>query len=501
MKAWKISHAGKLNAERKEKRMGWELLRRFFAPECAEKNGARREETPEAGAAWKKTARLALPAVAETALMSLTGAIDALMVGRALGAEALAAVGLTTQPRMLLLGLFFALNVGVSAVTARRKGEGSQAAVNAVLRNAMLLSLGLSLALGGLALLFNGPLMRLAGGARAENESVLQNAEAYFRITAYALPLNAVSMCVCAAQRGIGGTRIAFFVNLAGNGVNALLNYCLIGGNWGFPRLAVMGAALASAAGTAVTCLLALGTLFIGKKRYLRLERSGFFCMDGAILRAVIQVSGSAALEQAGMRFGFFLYGRIVFSLGTVLYAANQICLQICNLTLNVGDGLGMAATALTGQSLGKKRPDAALLYGKISQRMALLISLILCAGIIWGRKFLAGAFIGASTPQAGQVAAQAAEAMIALALLQPFQTGAVALTGALRGAGDNLFVALTAALCVGAVRPALTLLAVRGLRLNLAGVWALSMAEFALRFFLLYPRFVRGKWKKNGNK
>ena len=78
---------------------------------------------------------------------------------------------------------------------------------------------------------------------------------------------------------------------------------------------------------------------------------------------------------------------------------------------------------------------------------------------------------------------------------------GAVALTGALRGAGDNLFVALTAALCVGAVRPALTLLAVRGLRLNLAGVWALSMAEFALRFFLLYPRFVRGKWKKNGNK
>ena len=125
--------------------MGWELLRRFFAPECAEKNGARREETPEAGAAWKKTARLALPAVAETALMSLTGAIDALMVGRALGAEALAAVGLTTQPRMLLLGLFFALNVGVSAVTARRKGEGSQAAVNAVLRNAMLLSLGLSL--------------------------------------------------------------------------------------------------------------------------------------------------------------------------------------------------------------------------------------------------------------------------------------------------------------------------------------------------------------------
>ena len=48
---------------------------------------------------------------------------------------------------------------------------------------------------------------------------------------------------------------------------------------------------------------------------------------------------------------------------------------------------------------------------------------------------------------------------------------------------------------------PALTLLAVRGLRLNLAGVWALSMAEFALRFFLLYPRFVRGRWKKNGNK
>ena len=195
------------------------------------------------------------------------------------------------------------------------------------------------------------------------------------------------------------------------------------------------------------------------------------------------------------MRFGFFVYARIVFSMGTTLYAANQICMQLMNITFTFGDGLAVAATALVGQNLGRKRRDLSMLYGKVGQRYAVIVSFVLGIVIILFRQSIAGWFIGENTMNAEAVVAHAAEAILVLALLQPFQTSSVVLAGSLRGAGDNLFVAFAISICVGVVRPGMTLLAVNVLKLSLGWVWAFSMAEFLLRCVLLYPRFASGKW------
>ncbi len=483
---------------------GWEnpvqgnVLKRLLAPEYLVKQEHRLGDLPDGKSAYRDVMRIALPSIVEMVLMSLIGSVDTMMVGNELGAEALSSVGLPTQPRMLILCLFFALNVGVTAIVARRKGEERQDEANATLRNALMLAFGLSIVLMLAAVIFSEPLLRLAGGDTAESEKVFTDAVDYFRIMTYALPMNALAMCICAAQRGIGKTRITMWVNIASNLINVFFNYCLIGGHLGFPRMEVQGAALASAIGMGAGFLLALFTVVAGGrfKGYLHLSIHDKWRFDKESMRSIVKVGGNAAVEQFGVRFGFFVYARILFSLGTTMYAANQICMQLLSITFTFGDGLGVAATSLVGQNLGRRRADLSMLYGKISQRFAVMISIVLGVLIVTFRYQIAGWFIGENTMNADQVIAYAASTMLVLAAIQPFQTSSVVLSGSLRGAGDNLYVALIATICVSVVRPIMAVFAVYVLHLGLTGTWIFGLAEIVLRFAFFYPRFASGKWK-----
>lgn len=92
-----------------------------------------RGELPSTGEAYKNLLHIALPSVCEMVLMSLIGSVDTMMVS-SLGTDAVAAVGLTGQPRMLMLCMFMALNVGVTAIVARRKGQNMPEEANRTLR-------------------------------------------------------------------------------------------------------------------------------------------------------------------------------------------------------------------------------------------------------------------------------------------------------------------------------------------------------------------------------
>lgn len=78
------------------------------------------------------------------------------------------------------------------------------------------------------------------------------------------------------------------------------------------------------------------------------------------------------------MRFGFFTYASLVARLGTVEFATHQICMNIINVSFGFSDGFGIASTSLVGQQLGAKRPDLAMLYGKVGQRCAMCIGVLL---------------------------------------------------------------------------------------------------------------------------
>lgn len=472
------------------------MLKRLFASGSLVGAKRRLGAIPGSRQAYQDVLSIALPAIAELVLMSLIGSADTIMVGQ-LGRNALAAVSLPGQPRMIMLALFFALNVGVTAIVARRKGEGRRDAANTTLRNAILLSLVLSVAVAALTILFAEPMMRLAGGhdRTPDDAAVLKDAVDYFTIMIWALPVNAVSMCINAALRGVGDTRIPMKVNIISNLVNVFFNYLLIFGHLGLPRLEVRGAAIASVIGMVSGLVLSILAVIHTQGSYLRIARGDSWRIDKPTMQSILRVGGNAIVEQASVRFGFFFYSRIMYSLGVTMFAAHNIAMQFLALTFNFADGLSVAATSLVGQNLGKGRRDLSLLYGKVTQRIALVFSLMLGAFTALMRYPLSQLFINAGTPDASQVILFAAETMLIVALMQPLQMSAVVLSGALRGAGDNLYVAGAMALCVSFFRPLMAWLAVDVFHLGLALTWLLSLSEIGLRLILFYLRFESGKW------
>jgi Na+-driven multidrug efflux pump len=84
---------------------------------------------------------------------------------------------------------------------------------------------------------------------------------------------------------------------------------------------------------------------------------------------------------------------------------------------------------------------------------------------------------------------------MLVVALMQPIQMSSVVLSGSLRGAGDNLYVASVMAVCVSIIRPIMAVLAVYVLRVDLAMTWLMSMAEMGIRVIMFYRRFEGDKW------
>ena len=473
-----------------------DILRRFLAPDRLVRAERRLGPLPGGREAYGRVMHIALPAIAEMVLMSLIGSLDTIMVGQ-LGKTALAAVSLPAQPRMIMLALFFALNVGVTAIVARRKGQGRQEEANLTLRNALVLCLGLSVAVAGLAIAFAEPLMRLAGGHNRtpDDALVLKGAVDYFVIMAMALPVNALSMCVSAALRGVGETRTPMRVNIIANLVNVVFNYLLIFGHFGFPRLEIRGAAIASVIGMAAGMVLAFRAVMRADNSYLHISLKDSWRLDRQTMGAIIRVGGNAVVEQTSMRIGFFLYSRIIYSLGVTMFAAHNIAMQFLALTFNFADGLAVASTTLVGQNLGRERKDLSLLYGKITQRIAFGMSLVLGLFTALMRYPVGQLFIDPATPDAGLVIAFAAETLLVVALMQPVQMTSVVLAGCLRGAGDNLYVAAVMMVCVSIIRPIAAYLAVNVFQVSLAMVWLVSLAEIGIRLYFFHRRFEGGKW------
>lgn len=444
-----------------------------------------RGEIPDSKEAYKTLTRLALPSVIEMVLSSLIGSIDTMMVGT-IGSAAIAAVGLTGQPRMIVLAIFFALNIGVTAVVARRKGEERQDEAKATLKNALIIIIMLAGILTLLAIIFARPMMKLAGAIEGET---LDDSVIYFAIIIAGAPINALTMVINAAQRGIGNTKVTMYVNIVSNVFNVIFNYLLIGGNFGFPKLGVAGAAIASVIGFFIGFILSVYSV-CRRDCYIRLDLKSSWILRPDILRPIIKIGSSAVFEQIALRIGFFLFARIVADLGTDSFSAHQISMQFMNITFTFGDGIGVAGTSLVGQNLGRQRPDMSIIYGKIAQRVALCIS----GGVFIILLIFRVPFVMLFTKEA-HIISMSSNLLIILAFIQIFQTSSVVITGCLRGAGDTKFVAIVMIICVTLFRPLFAYTAVHILQFGIYGAWIATLFDIGIRMTCAYIRFAKSKW------
>jgi putative MATE family efflux protein len=441
-------------------------------------------DLPSSRTAYLNFYKIAWPSALEALLVALIGAIDTIMVGT-LGEGAIAAVGITTQPKFILLAIIFSLNTGITAVTARRKGQDNRTDANRCVRAGILLCLSGSLLMSLLGYLFAKPILLIAGA----DVSYLSDAMDYFKILMFSIPFQAVNLTINAAQRGCGKTKISMYSNIISNLINIPFNFLLISGIGIFPRLEVKGAAIATLMGAIAAFIISFSTL-LRKDGYLTFHLKAGWSLRKDITGAIYKVSSSAFIEQVFMRIGFLAYAAIVARLGTTQYATHLICMNILTLSFCFGDGLSIAASALVGQNLGAKRPDLSIIYGKTGQRLAFMISCFIFLIFLFGRTFLVSLFSDEVA-----IITLGANVMILAALGTHLQTSQVVLSGCLRGAGDTGYVAITSLISVALVRPLLTYLLCFPAGLGVYGAWVALLVDQCFRFVSSYYRFSGGKW------
>ena len=172
------------------------LLSRIYSCENMAKTEMVSGEIPTTKEIYRKTLRMAVPSTLESVLVGFISMADTIMVG-VLGPAAIAAVGITGQPRFIFLAIIMSLNIGVTAIVARRKGEGNLDSATSTLKQAIIISGIVSTVLTLLAREIATPLLSFAGAG----DDILGDSVAYFRIMMIGIPFTSLNLTINAAAR------------------------------------------------------------------------------------------------------------------------------------------------------------------------------------------------------------------------------------------------------------------------------------------------------------
>jgi putative MATE family efflux protein len=296
---------------------------------------------------------LAIPMMLEMAMESVFAIVDIFFVAR-LGAGAIAAVGLTEAVLTLLYAVAVGLSMGVTALIARRIGERDPEAAAVVAGQTLWVGVAVSVVIGVLGILYAEELLT-AMGAEAD---VVATGAAY---TAWMLGGSATILLLFllnAVFRGAGNAALAMRVLWLANGINIVLDPCLIFGLGPFPELGVEGAAVATNIWRGIGVLYALYYLAAGSGR-LRLRLAHARIAGGVLLR-LLRVSTGGVLQFVISTSSYIVLMRIVSEYGSAAIAGYTIAIRIVMFTFLPAWGLSNAAATLVGQNLGAGQPTRA---------------------------------------------------------------------------------------------------------------------------------------------
>ena len=392
----------------------------------------------DAPQSWREelaaTSRLAGPLVLASLGQSLITTTDVLMIGR-LGPDPLAASALAVNLFMVVMLTGTGLAVATAPLIAAAIGARAHSLREARRSFRMGLWLCLFYSVVGSVLLWNaGAIFRLFG----QDPDLSQQAEGFMRILMWslfpALLVAAFRTLLTAFER----TAVALIIILAGVAVNALLNWVLIYGYWGAPRLGLAGSALASLI-TNVAMAAALALAVARMRKFRRIHWFGrLFRSDWPRFRRLVSVGAPIAASWA---FEVSVFSAAVFLMGlidTTSVAAHTIALQIASLSFMVPLGLAQAVTIRIGMGYGAQDPEWIDRAGRVA--LALSMSFMsFAAAIIWlFPAQLAGLYLDLDRPDSAPVLALAVKFLLIAAIFQLADGAQVTAAAMLRGLQDT---------------------------------------------------------------
>jgi putative MATE family efflux protein len=296
---------------------------------------------------------LAIPMVLEMGMESVFVVVDLKWVSY-LGSDAMATVGLTESLMTLVYTIAIGLSIGATATVARRIGQkdpdgAARAAVQSIV---------LALIASAIIALVGAPLAPKLLSLMGATPAVIANGAGFTRVMLACNVSVVMLFMINAIFRGAGDAAIAMRVLALANGINILLGPCLIFGLGPFPKLGIVGAAVATSIGRGTGALYAMSRLIRSGGRFdIRFRHLRF---EPAIMMRLVRLSATGTFQVLIGMASWVGLARTVSSFGTEAVAGYTIGIRAIIFALLPSIGMSNAAATMVGQALGAKKPERA---------------------------------------------------------------------------------------------------------------------------------------------
>lgn len=296
---------------------------------------------------FKYNLKLAYPIIIGMVGHTLVAFIDNVMVGK-LGTSQLAAISLGNSFIFLAMSFGIGFSTAITPLIAESNAKNNIKNIKTILSNGIIICFILGIILS-LIVLLSKPLIYSLG----QPDNVVQLAFPYITWVAISLFPLVLFQSFKQFSDGLALTKIAMISTIIANMINIIINYILIYGKLGFPKMELVGAGI----GTLISriSMVIIIVVLIKSNKKISKYISGFFYLDYSSfnIKKIINLGYPSALQMM-FEVGFFISGIWVCGIiGTNYQAANQIALNLSTITFMVALGLSIAATIRIGNQKG----------------------------------------------------------------------------------------------------------------------------------------------------
>lgn len=432
----------------------------------------------------KDVLRLATPVTLGMLTFTLLSIVDTAMLGR-LGAVPLAASGIAGVLYFAIVFPLSSMSVGTQSLVARRFGEGNEGLCGQVLNTGLVLCLAF-----GIPLVVAAPwLARTIAPLSSNDPQVMEVGAVYLQYRLLGSPFMLLNSVSSGFFAGIGKTKHQLVGSILITATNIMLDYLLIFGNAGFPKLGVQGAAIAS------TIALGVGSIYymivLNLPRYrTRYGAFGRPWFAAQWLRPMVRLSTPILAQRVLSSGAWSVFFALIARIGTVELAATNVIRSIYHLSIMVAVGMGIASAALIGQNLGAKNPEKAEQLAWESVKLATYA--MIAIGIFFS---VAPGFVFRIYTADASVISVGRLPLMLLGFVQVFAGVALVLSHSLQGAGNTRYVMVVEFVCIALYLPTVYVLGLRT-SLGLVGAWIGEYVYWIVLAIAMVWKFRTGTWK-----
>lgn len=410
------------------------------------------------------------------------------MVGQ-LGATQLAAVGLANQVYFLLLLFLLGISSGASIFASQFWGKRDLKNIRKVLGLSLMISVAA-------ALLF---FLISVGNARAilqifsNDPQVIELGSTFLSISSFSYIMLAITSCFAAVLRSTGEVKLPMRVNVIALLTNTFLNYLLIFGNFGLPRLGVAGAAIATLTARLLEMVLLL-TVTYRSEYIVAAKFREMINIPADLAKKFVAATGTVVSKDVSWAIGQILYMVIYAKMGTEVVASLNIMSTIRQLLVVLFSGIASACLVMVGNQIGASDEPQAFLDAK---RFLLLTAL---TGVIIGSITVFGSKIILAPYKVSPEVFRASQALLyVFAIFLPVSSfNTVAITGVLRSGGDTMFCLILDLVAVYLIGMPLALLGQTVWKFPVESVFTLITLQEVFKGAFCMWRFLSKRWINN---